>query len=1042
MNYAELDPSVFKNPPAQYRAAPFWAWNCKLEKERLMRQIDQMNEMGMGGFHMHCRVGLDTEYLGDEFFDCVKASCSKAKELGMLCRLYDEDRWPSGSAGGLVTKDMRYRNRFLTLTPRGYVDGKNDGYMSAAKAVRSDNRTYLGSYEIVLDNEGDMLSYRCIDKEAPSENRVWDAYLEISGDTPWFNNQSYVNTLDKKAIDRFLQVTHEKYYEEIGEEFGKSIPTIFTDEPQTCHKTTLRDAFEETVIILPFTDDFEESFRKKYGVSLLDHLPELLWELKGQPVSQIRYRYHAHVCERFSEAFGDNIGHWCKKHNLKLTGHMMNEWTLYSQTLSAGDVMRPMKEFDLPGVDMLCDRRELSTVKQASSVAHQFGREGVMSELYGVTGWDFDFRNHKLAGDWQAALGVTLRVPHLTWVSMEGEAKRDYPASIGYQSPWYREYPYIEDHFARLNTALTRGNPVVRVGVIHPVESYWLYWGNQRQTSVVRQDLETNFTNIIEWLLYNLIDFDFISESILSTDSQSCRDTFRMGEMAYETVIVPECHTLRKSTVKKLREFAEHGGKVIFMGDAPQYVDALPDEAPRSLAEKCVQIPFRRGALLNELQSVRDVDVETAAVEGTDPTRVKQWETGVRANNLFYQLRQDGADRWLFLSHVNRPKNQDVTFVEKLNIRIFGVYQPILYDTITGDTRPIQAEYENGQTCISYFCSQHDSILLRLQQKQETHQYQNSVYVPPRGKRCLPEPQSFYLEEKNVFLLDMAEYKFDEGPWHDAEEILRIDNLFRAQLGYPLRMEALAQPWTEKDAEKTEHTLHLRFTVDSDISVPEALFAMEHPENAEIRWNGDRVASDRSSWYVDESIQTVALPHLPAGKNILELAIPFARKTNVEWCYLLGDFGVKVCGKEKHITELPTHISYGDFVHQGLPFYAGNLVYEIPLTCEAGELHVEVAQYRGALLRAELDGKDAGCIALAPYRINCGKVDGGNHILKLKVFGNRINAFGALHNADETEEWYGPNLWRTTGNKWSYEYYFKKMGILTTPAFWVETKLN
>ena len=112
-------------------------------------------------------------------------------------------------------------------------------------------------------------------------------------------------------------------------------------------------------------------------------------------------------------------------------------------------------------------------------MARQENREGVMCEIYGVTGWGFDFRNHKLAGDWQAALGVTFRVPHLTWVSMEGEAKRDYPACIGRHSPWYQRYGLIEDHFARLNTALTRGHALVRVGVIHPIESYWMYWGNK-----------------------------------------------------------------------------------------------------------------------------------------------------------------------------------------------------------------------------------------------------------------------------------------------------------------------------------------------------------------------------------------------------------------------------------------------------------------------------------------------------------------------------------------------------------------------------------
>lgn len=40
-------------------------------------------------------------------------------------------------------------------------------------------------------------------------------------------------------------------------------------------------------------------------------------------------------------------------------------------------------------------------------------------------------------------------------MTMKGEAKRDYPASISYQSPWAEEFSMIEDHFARLNTALT-----------------------------------------------------------------------------------------------------------------------------------------------------------------------------------------------------------------------------------------------------------------------------------------------------------------------------------------------------------------------------------------------------------------------------------------------------------------------------------------------------------------------------------------------------------------------------------------------------------
>jgi hypothetical protein len=1035
----ELQDELFKEPTKEYRAVPFWAWNNKLDEELLLREIGQLKEMGMGGAHIHCRVGLDTEYLGEEFFRLVKHSLEELKVKEMLCWLYDEDRWPSGSAGGLVTKEEKFRSRFLVFAPAGYQEPEEEGYMSAAKAVRSRNRTLLGRYRVHFDDSGFMTNYKRMDNSDTNNQDVWEAYLEISGDTPWFNNQAYVNTLDKNAIDCFIRTTHDKYYEQFREDFGTNIPAIFTDEPQTSHKECLRHPFVKEPVIMPFTDDFEETFHTKYGCSVLEQLPELIWECKDKEVSQIRYFYHRHVCERFSEAFGDNVGAWCREHDIALTGHMMNEWTLHSQTMAIGEVMRPMMNFEIPGVDMLCDRRELSTVKQAQSIARQMGREGVLSEIYGVTGWDFDFRNHKLAGDWQAALGVTVRVPHLTWVSMEGEAKRDYPASIGYQSPWYKEYSYIEDHFARLNTAMTRGVPVVSVGVLHPIESYWLYWGNQEQTAVIRQVLEKNFENLIDWMLYGLIDFDFVSEAVLSEEKQSCTDSlFPMGVMKYKVIVVPECYTLRSSTLDKLKEFEGCGGKVIFMGNLPKYLDAEKSREPEEFAKTCIRIPYNFGDLLHTVEPYRDIDISVTSADGSDPTKMKHKENGNRTSNMFYQLRQDGADQWLFLSHVNKPENEHITYTEELNIKIKGEYQPVVYDTMTGEIYKILPEFKNGYTCITYYCSLHDSLLLKLTKKEESPEGLKAQYCLPKHRHCLPEPENYVLEEENVYLLDMAEYSFDGGTWQEEEEILRIDNLFRQKLNYPLRMEALAQPWVNTEKEVNSHELGLRFKICSHISLEHCMLAMENVASANIYWNGELVEQKSCGWYVDESIHKVLLPGLKEGENLLELSIPFGSKVNIEWCYLLGDFGVQVFGRRKEIIKLPERIYYGDFTRQGLPFYAGNISYEIPITCKAGNLHIEVSHYRGALLQCEIDGQKKGNIALAPYRLNCGYVGEGQHILRLKLFGNRINAFGALHNADDSEDWYGPNLWRTTEEKWSYEYQLKEMGILTAPRYWIE----
>ena len=99
----KLADELFKQPTSEYRGTPFWAWNGKLSKETLSEQIDMLNKMGMGGFHMHVRTGMDTPYLNEEFMEYIRHCVDKAKNDEMLAWLYDEDRWPSGTAGGKVT---------------------------------------------------------------------------------------------------------------------------------------------------------------------------------------------------------------------------------------------------------------------------------------------------------------------------------------------------------------------------------------------------------------------------------------------------------------------------------------------------------------------------------------------------------------------------------------------------------------------------------------------------------------------------------------------------------------------------------------------------------------------------------------------------------------------------------------------------------------------------------------------------------------------------------------------------------------------------
>ncbi len=1013
-----LDNELFKNPTCEYRGTPFWAWNSDLKAEELCRQIEVFKEMGLGGFHMHVRTGMSTSYLTDEFMSLIKCCCEKADKEHMLAWLYDEDRWPSGAAGGIVTKEEKYRARCLLMTTvpcnedgdvNEYLDGRAEG-------SRNGKGSLIACYDVILDENGYLKEYNKIAEHEDAKGTKWYAYVKIHTSSPWYNNQAYLDTLNPKAVERFVEVTHERYKQVIGDKFGNIVPAIFTDEPQFTRKKLLDNSTDKQDILMPWTDDIPDTYKAQYGDDIMDTLPEIFWELPEGKVSLTRYHYHDHIAERFAEAFADTCGSWCRENGIALTGHMMEEPSLHSQTAALGEAMRSYRGFDLPGIDMLCASFEFTTAKQAQSAVHQFGREGMLSELYGVTGWDYDFRGYKLHGDWQACLGVTIRVPHLSWYAMGGEAKRDYPASIHYQSPWWKEFSYLENHFARVNTAMTRGKPVVKVGVIHPVESFWLHWGPNDKTALIRENMDKKFQDLTSWLLKGSIDFNFISESLLPSLCDKAFAPLKVGEMEYDAVIVPDCETLRASTLERLADFKKAGGKLIFLGNAPSLIDGIPSDEGKRLYDASTVISYDRAMVLNVLEENREVTLRLS--------------NGRLSDGFIYQLRRDGNSKWLFISRCCEPYNKDVADRDDLRITVKGESVPYIYDTISGDISPVKCEYINGNTVISKVLYNYDSLLLRLddgrtdavipeeKRREASNTAMNSALVP------------YTLSERNAFLLDSAEFALDGGEFMAEEEILRLDNVCREILGYVPRGGHVAQPWV-LEPEITEHYVTLRFTVNSDINYSGAELALEDAENAKIKFNGNDIAINITGYYADKEIKTVPLTDIKKGENILEITLPFGKRTNTEWCYILGDFGVNVFGRAKVITALPEKLGFGSVIGQGLAFYGGNITYH--LEAEGSEFTVEATRYKGTLISVAVDGETKGKIVYPPYSLDISGLSAGKHKVDITLFGNRYNAFGPVHLTDIRHSWHGPDAWRKDRERWSYEYVLRDVGILASP---------
>ena len=211
-----------------------------------------MKRMGLGGFFMHSRVGLDTAYLSDEWFECVDACVDEGNRIDMNAWLYDEDRWPSGAAGGLVTKNPKFRMRHLHMEILNKPsDLKWDKDMLAAFRAKVEAPNAHDVRPLARGSRPDKL--------APGESLIV-LRAKIDASTSWYNGYTYLDTMSHEAVEKFIEVTHKAYLKRYGKEFGKRIPGIFTDEPNFGRVMLGWDASPNAV---PWTEKTAHDFQEE-----------------------------------------------------------------------------------------------------------------------------------------------------------------------------------------------------------------------------------------------------------------------------------------------------------------------------------------------------------------------------------------------------------------------------------------------------------------------------------------------------------------------------------------------------------------------------------------------------------------------------------------------------------------------------------------------------------------------------------------------------------------------------------------------------------
>ncbi|MEM0024489.1 MAG: glycosyl hydrolase [Thermofilaceae archaeon] len=976
-----LDPKLFAEPPMEYRGAPFWSINDKLDPEEVARQVDRMVDAGFGGAFFHAREGLVTLFLGEEWFEAFRAAVEAAKRLGAYIWMYDELRWPSGFAGGLVP-------------------ARDPGAAAKALVAVASERAFSGprvvaAFRVHLDERGVPIRYERAEAGEAGKAPLYLTFVEYvaqPGET-WYEGFCYVDLLDRGAVKLFIEEAYEPYLR-FREEFGRTIPGVFTDEPNIeSSRPHPRVQLPPRgprfpAVSLPWTGRLPEKFRELNGYDIVGRLPELIFDLGDY--LKTRYDFWRTVTLLFVEAFSRQIYEWCEKHGLKFTGHYLAEDSLLSQLKCAGAVMPHYEYQHVPGIDHLGFQiwGSLLTAKQVASVANQLGRERVLCETYGCTGNCPTFADRKWIGDFLYALGVNLLNHHLLPYSLRGRRKRDYGLNFHWAQPWWRYNRLIEDYFARLSYALSRGVRVANVLVVHPIGSAWALYTPLAEKRVA--ELDESLGKLLRELLALHIDFELGDETIMAKHSSVEGRKLRVGRALYDAVIVPPSVTIASTTLKLLTEFARAGGTLIFTGTPPERVEGVPSSELKDLVSQAKLVPLERSSLEEALKGVP----RPVLIEG-DPE-----------GSVLYHLRELDDGLLLFLANTDRAASRS------LRIGIEGAWKPELWNAFTGEVRDLGARESGARTWVELELPPIGSTLIRF----------------TRGEPLPPEPKlkpvlevtisesGWELKrlEPNALVLDYCRFSVDGGSWSDVLPVWRAQRLISTKgLG-------------------TCFALKFEFECLAEPASTGAKLVLEQPHLYDVKVNGKPVTDWERSWFDPSFGVADASSLLVQGVNTVELSGTVGVEPELEPIYIFGSFGVEPRPRgASRIVEERRIVDASDLCREGLPFYAGSVElrrsFELPSL--AKRVALRFSELNAALAEVYVNGGRAGEVFLPPFEVDVtGLVKPGVNDVRVVLVGTLRNLFGPLHYAGGDPAWTGPETF-TDEAHWIDEYVLRPFGF-------------
>ncbi|NOY94914.1 MAG: hypothetical protein GXO81_00800 [Chlorobi bacterium] len=961
----------FKQPAKEYGTIPFFVWNGEITKAAIDEKMQDFKNAGCGGVIVHPRPGMITEYLSPEWFGLFQHTVEKGKELDLDVWIYDENSYPSGFGGGHVPAEM----------PESYNQGQGL-QPTEADTIPSDYTKYF----LILKNVDGK--YTDVSKTITDELNKKGNYILFSKTynkkSDWFGGFSYVDLLYPGVTEKFLEVTMPGYKKQSGNEFGKIIPGVFTDEPEIRSSGGLR-----------WTPDLFDVFKKQWGYDLKVNIPSLYKKVGNW--KKVRHNYTKTLLWLFTDRWSKPASEYYKKLGLKFTGHYWEHG--WPSMRLGGDNMAMYAYHSVPGIDMLFNRfneespnaqfGNIRSVKELASVANQFNRSRTLCETYGGSGWEITFQDLKRLGDWEYALGVNLMNQHLSFFTIAGARKYDYPPSFSYHNPWWKSYSYLNNYYARLSLALSSGEQKNDILIIEPTTTAWLYdsYINEGRDSMIDR-VGNTFQQFVTTLEKNQVEYDLGSEDIIQNHGKSGKNGFEVGNRIYSTVVIPPLmENLNKKTFSLIKKFVRNGGHLIIFS-RPGLVDGNSSaEASGFFKQKASNIIYRPGldesslGLLLKKQGLKFIDV--------------------KGGNLYHHLRRLKDGQAVFLA--NSDMNEKTTG----RLAISGK-DAILLNVFTGGIVDYPEEVDGENINLNFSLEPAGSMLLYIADKRQ------EGYPPYEKKENLslvPSVSDIVIEkeEDNVLPIDFCDLKTNGKELNDVHVYDATQEVF-TEHGFPN-----GNPWNHSIQYKTniidranfpensgfEATYY--FNIDGEFNYSDFKLVVERPGQLSVSINGHQLKPLPGNWWLDHSFGVFSIGEwVQAGENNIVIScVPMHIRAEIEPVYILGDFSLAPATKGWVIQAPKKEISTGSWKGQGLPFYSWDMVYRRNFEIQNKGAYYEVGlgDWKGTVAEVFANGEHAGTIALHTDRINVTDfIKEGDNQIEVRITGSLKNLLGPHHN--------------------------------------------